>query len=85
MQRNVEYTIVILNEVTVPHPQCYQCDKFIPWEILTKGNLGTVIFKRGAEWKSHRLAAADAQEAYVTEFRAWEHVLDCLRMFKYDK
>ena len=83
IHRNVEYIIVISNEVTGPHPQCYQCDKLIPWEALIEVNLGPAIVKRGAEWKSHRLAAATIQETAATEFRAWEHVIGCLKMFKY--
>ena len=83
MHWNVEYTIVIFDEVTGPHPQYDKCDMFISLEALTEGNLGTAIVKRGAEWKSHRLATATIQDKSATEFRAWEHVIGCLKMFKY--
>ena len=83
MHQNLEYTIIIFNEVTVPHPQCDQCDRFIPWEALTEGHLQTAILKREEKWKIHFLAAADAQETAGTELGAWEHVLDWVEIFKY--
>ena len=48
MHPNVDYTIVIFNEVTGPHPQYEKCDMFISWEALTELNLGTAIFKKEA-------------------------------------
>ena len=49
MHWNVEYTIVIFDEVTGPHPQYDKCDMFISLEALTEGNLGTAILKKEAK------------------------------------
>ena len=83
MHWHAEYTIFILNEGTIPHPTCNQYDMFILREALAAGHLGTAMCLRGSEWKHRRLAAADAQEAARTEFRAWDHVLERVETFKY--
>ena len=83
MRGHVEYTIFILNEGTILHPPCNQYDMFILCEALAAGHLGTAICLKGAEWKRRRLAAAAAQEAAGTEFRAQDHVLERLETVKY--
>ena len=76
MTRHVEDTIDIMNEVTIPNPQSDQCDMLILWEALAELHLGTAIFKRGVECKQNRLVASAAWEAFGTEFRVQDHVLE---------
>ena len=83
MHRNVEDTIIILNEGMGPHPRCRQCGMFVPQEILATGHLGTKIYRRGVERKCLRIAANVTWVVSGTEFRARDQVLEKVYTFKY--
>ena len=55
MNRNVLDTMVILEEVNIPHPRCPQCDMLVPWRTLNGRHPATVQCDRGAERKKRRL------------------------------
>ena len=49
MHRHVEDIIIIMNEVTIPHPRFKQCDMFIPLEKLSEGITGKNVKYGGGE------------------------------------
>ena len=51
LHRHVIDTVVILEEVNFPHPQCAQCDMLFPRKALNGWHLATEQCARGAERK----------------------------------
>ena len=49
--RNVQDTVIILEEGNLPHPLCPRCDILVPWSSLIGRHLSTTQFAKGAERK----------------------------------
>ena len=52
-------TVVILEEVNLPHPWCTQCNMMVPWQALNGRHPATSQCARGDERKKRRLAEAE--------------------------
>ena len=83
MPWNVEDTISILNEGTIPNPRCENCDMFISREVLWTGHLGTEKYNRGLYQENRFCTDAATWETARMEFRAQDHVLERVEKFKY--
>ena len=68
VHRHVHDTVVILEEVNLPLPQCSRCDLRVPRRALNGRHLGTAQCRAGAERKLRRLAAAEGAAAAERAF-----------------
>ena len=55
LQRHVLKTVVILEEVNLPHPRCARCDMLVPRQDLNGSHPAIAQFVRGAHRKRRRL------------------------------
>ena len=69
--QNVLDTVVILEEVNLPHPRYTRCDMMIPQRELNGRHPDTAQCARGAERKRRRLAEADLRESSERAFEAY--------------
>ena len=49
--RHVRDTVIILEEVNLPHPRYPRCDMLFPWWALNGWYITTAHFSKGAERK----------------------------------
>ena len=68
---NVQDTVVILEEVNLPHPRFPQCDMLVPWRTLNRRHLITAQCTRGAERKRRQLAEEELRESMERAFQAY--------------
>ena len=54
MHRHVLDTVVILEEVDIPHTRCPRCDMMVPWRTLNRRHPATAQCSRGADRKRQR-------------------------------
>ena len=59
LYQHVLDTVVILEEVNLPHPQCIRCDFLVPRRELNGRHVATYQCARRAEWKRRRLAETE--------------------------
>ena len=83
MPWHMEDTIMVLKEVSGPHPWCDKFYMFITQEAMASGHLGITMCKNGGKRKHHHLPATAAQLAAGTEFRVQDQVLEKLDTFNY--
>ena len=83
LHRNVQDTVVILEEENLPHPQCPQCDMLVPWRALKGSHLATTQCARGSERKRRRLAEEELRERSESSFQAYGEPLEILTAFSY--
>ena len=83
LYRHVLYTLVIMEEGKLPHPQCPHCDMLVPRRALNYGHPATSHCARGAERKRWRLAEAGLRERLERSFEAYEEPLQHVKVFKY--
>ena len=55
---HVLYTVVILEEVNLPHPRCPRCGMLVPQRTLNRRHPATAQCARGLERKRRRLVDA---------------------------
>ena len=63
LHRHVLDTVVILEDVNLPHPRCPKCDMLVPCRTLNGRQPATVKCARGAERKRRRLAEEEFRES----------------------
>ena len=56
LHRHVRDTMVVLEEGTLPHPWCPQCNILVPWRTLNGIHPATAQCARGAERRRRKLA-----------------------------
>ena len=83
VHRHVQDTVVMLEEVNLPHPWCPWCDLQIPRKALNGRHLGTAQCKKGAERKRRQLAETETQENSEWAFRAYGKPMEAVSEFRY--
>ena len=81
--RHVRDTVVILEEVNLPHPWCPLCDMLVMCKTLNLTHRCTAQCTRGAEQRRRQLAAEEEMEVTARDFSAYGNPLEMLTSFKY--
>ena len=61
--RHIWDTVIILEEVNLPHPRCHWCDMLVHWHELNRKHLAIAQCYKGAGRKHRRLEEEDLQES----------------------
>ena len=80
--RHVIDTMVIMEEVNFPHPQCAQCNMLVPRWALNVRHPATAQCARGAERKRGRRAEAETRESLERAFEAYGDPINNVSAFK---
>ena len=64
VHRHVHNTVVILEEVNLPLPQCPRCDLQVSRKALNGRHLEIGQCRKGSEQKQRRLAAAELEATF---------------------
>ena len=64
----VRDTVIILEEVNLPHPRCPRCDMLVPWCALNGRHLVTSKCAKGGERKSQQLEEEELWESTERAF-----------------
>ena len=83
VHRNVQETVVMLEEGNLPHPRCPRCDLQVPSKALNGRHLGTAQCKKGAERKRRRLAEKETWENSERVFHAYGKPMEAVLEFRY--
>ena len=59
MRRHVQYTIIILEEGNLTHPQCPRCDMLVMWKALNGQHNTIAQCDKGSENKRRQLEAEE--------------------------
>ena len=81
--RNVQDTVIILEEGNLPHQQFSRCDMLVPWRALNGRHHATIMCKKGAESKIRRMAEAELRDSTERVFEAYRKPLETVATFKY--
>ena len=76
MHRNMEHTIVLINEGPGTHPWRYKWYMFMHREAMETGHPGTAILRREVERKRFRLTATSARVSEGMELQVREKMVD---------
>ena len=82
MHRNVQDTVVMLEEGNLPHTRCPRCDLQVPRKALNGRHLGTAQCKKGAERKRRRLAETETRENSERAFHAYGKPMEAVLEFR---
>ena len=82
-RRHVRDTVIILEELNLPHPRRKNCDMLVPWRALNGRHKDTAMCKSGVEWKRRRLAEAEIRESTEMAFDAYREQLESVPRFTY--
>ena len=83
LHRYVLDTVVIMEEVNLPHPKCPRCDILFHRWALNESHSATDQCSRGVERKRWRLAEAELRESSEKAFEAYREPLENVTTFKY--
>ena len=83
LHQHVLHTVVIMEEVNYPHPQCGRCDMLIPWRGLNGRHPATAQCARGEERKRRRLAEAEMSKISGRAFEAYGEQIQNVSTFRY--
>ena len=83
LHRNILDTVVILEEVNLPHPRHTRCEMMVPRRALNGRQPATAQCTRGSERKRRQLAEAELRESTERAFDAYGELLDNLMAFRY--
>ena len=67
----MQYTVVIVEEVNLPHPQFPHCDMLLLWAVLNGHHPNTTEFTKGVERKWYIMVVYDIQESTKRYFRSY--------------
>ena len=81
--RHVQNTMVILEEIKLPHPLFPMCGILMPRWALNGTYRNTAQYKKGAEQNIWRLSVEEDREVTSRSFSAYRHPLDMVTSFKY--
>ena len=71
LHRHFLGTVVIMEEVNLPHPRCNRCDMLVPRRALNGMHPSTSQCARGVEQKRRRLVEAEMWEISERTFEAY--------------
>ena len=71
LHRHVWDTVIIVEELNLPHPRCPRCDMMVTCTALNGRHPNTVKCKKGAERKQHGLAVEELRESTEQYFRSY--------------
>ena len=74
--RHVRDTVVILDEVNLPHPRRPLCGIMVPWKALNGTHRRMAQCNRGVERRRRRLAVEEEREVIAKDFSAYGTPLD---------
>ena len=81
--RNVRYTMVIQEEVNLPHPRCPLCGMLVPCRSLNMMHWRTAQCRKGAERKRRSLEAEEERAVTSRTFSAYRRPLEMVTSFRY--
>ena len=81
--RHSKYSIVILEEGNQPHPQCPQCEMFVPQEALNSAHQTSAMCQCGLERKRWGLVIVEMEERMGIFVSVYEAPLMELPSFNY--
>ena len=76
-------TVVIMEEVNLPHPRCSRCVMIVPRQVLKGRHPATAQYARGSEQKRRQLAEAELRESLERASKAYREPLQNVTAFKY--
>ena len=82
IHRHVWDTMIILEEVNLPHPQWHWSDMLVPWRAVNGRNLTTAQCSKGEEIKRWRMTEEELRESADRSFQAYTRPLDTVTSFK---
>ena len=80
---NVRYTVVILEEDSLPHPGFPRCNMIFPWTDLNGQHVTTTQCAKGSEQKRWRLEEEEIRESKEKVFPNYNKPLAMVTSFKY--
>ena len=83
LHQHVLDTVIILEEVYLPHPHCTRCNMLVPLRSLNDRHPSTAQCYRGADRKSWRIAEGETRESAEQAFKAYEEPLQNFSKFRY--
>ena len=83
VHRNVQDTVVMLEELNFPHPRCARCDMQVPRKAINGLHLETAQCAKGAERKRRRLAETETRENSERAYRAYGKPMETVTEFRY--
>ena len=83
LNRNMHDTVIILEEVKLPHPQYPCCDMLLLWVVLNDRQPNTTQCTKGVGCKWHRMAVEEMKESTGQDFRAYGRPFNSVPSFKY--
>ena len=83
LHRNVLDTMVILEKVNLPHPQCTQYNIMVPWRALNSRQPDVSQYARGAERKRRLLAEEELRDSLERSLEACGVPLENVTTFRY--
>ena len=83
LYRHVLDTVVVLEEVNLPHPGCTRCNILFPYRALNGRHPAKAHCARGAERKRRRLAEAEIWESLERFSEAYGELLENVTTFRY--
>ena len=83
VHRNVQDTVVMLEEGNSPHPRCARCDMQVPRKALNGCHLGTAQCAKGVERKRRRLAETETRENLERVLSAYGQPMEAVTEFRY--
>ena len=83
VHRHIQDTVVMLEEVNLPHPRCLRCDMQVPRKALNGRHLGTTQCAKGAERKRRQLAETETRENLERAFHTYGKPMEAVSEFRY--
>ena len=83
LHRHVRDTVIILEEVKLPHPECPCYDMLVPRRDLNRRHLVTSQCVKGEERKRRRLAEEELWKSLKRSFQAYVEPLETVMCFNY--
>ena len=83
LHRHSRDTVVMLDEVNLPHPRCPRCGMLVPCKSLNGKHVTTSQCAKGTERKIRRMTEEEMQESVDRAFQAYVRPLATVTLFKY--
>ena len=83
LHRHALNTVVIMDEVNLPHPRCARCNMLVPRRALNGRDPATAQCARGVERKRRLLAEAETRESSERAFEAYGKPIQNVSEFRY--
>ena len=83
LNRNMRDTVIVVEEVKLPHPLCPCCDMLLLCALLNGRHPNTTQFTKGVGHKWHKISVEEIQESNEQDFRSYGSPLNSVPLFKY--